>query len=248
MVHPLNQPLEDVPGLCGIVQGSILPDCYGLEAGQSAVGDLFNWFVSFSGRSHAELSQEAEQLRPGQSGLVALDWNNGNRTVLVDPLLSGLIVGQSLHTKPPEVYRALIEATAFGSLKIIERLETYGVEVRQVVACGGIAEKSPLVMQIYADVFNRPVKVSRSAQTCALGSAIFGAVAGGAYATVEEAQRVMSGFKDRSYEPDPSAAKMYRRLYGIYTMLHDAFGVGGTSHDLYSVMKRLIKIREEAHD
>jgi L-ribulokinase len=246
MVHPLDQPLEDVPGLCGIVNGSILPDCYGLEAGQSAVGDLFNWFVAFSGRSHEELTREAEKLRPGESGLVALDWNNGNRTVLVDPLLSGLLIGQTLHTTPAEVYRALIEATAFGSLKIIERLEEYGVQVEQVVACGGIAEKSPLVMQIYADVFNRPVKISRSAQTCALGSAIFAAVAGGAYESVQSAQEKMTGFKDEVYEPNSKAAKTYTLLYGIYTRLHDAFGDTGLSVPLNSLMKDLIEMRNNA--
>ncbi|HSI73594.1 MAG TPA: FGGY-family carbohydrate kinase [Fimbriimonas sp.] len=245
MVHPLDQPLEDVPGLCGIVKGSILPDCYGLEAGQSAVGDLFNWFVSFSGRSHAELSREAEELKPGQSGLVALDWNNGNRTVLVDPLLTGLLVGQTLHTTPGEVYRALIEATAFGSLKIIERLEKYGVVVEQVVACGGIAEKSPMVMQIYADVFNRPVKISRSAQTCALGSAIFAAVVGGAYESVQEAQSNMTGFKEQIYEPYADAVAIYRRLYAAYTDLHDAFGRTGATPDLSQVMKDLLALQHE---
>ncbi|HSI74123.1 MAG TPA: ribulokinase [Fimbriimonas sp.] len=246
MVHPLDQPLEDVPGLCGIVNGSILPDCYGLEAGQSAVGDLFNWFVSFSGRSHAELSREAEELQPGQSGLVALDWNNGNRTVLVDPLLTGLLVGQTLHTTPGEVYRALIEATAFGSLKIIERLEQYGVVVEQVVACGGIAEKSRMVMQIYADVFNRPVKVSRSAQTCALGSAIFAAVVGGAYESVQEAQSKMTGFKEAVYSPDPEAVSVYGRVYKLYSQLHDSFGIQDCPGSLANVMKDLLEIQNSA--
>ena len=131
-------------------------------------------------RPHADLTRAAEKLRPGESGLLALDWNNGNRTILVDPLLTGLLVGQTLHTTAPEIYRALVEATAFGALTIINRVEEYGVAVKEVVNCGGIAEKSPLVMQIYADVCNRPMKISRSAQTCALGAAIFGAVVGGA--------------------------------------------------------------------
>jgi L-ribulokinase len=245
MAHPLDEPLADVPGLCGIVKGSVLPDCYGLEAGQSAVGDIFNWFVRFCGRSHEELTNAAMQLKPGESGLVALDWNNGNRTVLVDPLLTGLIVGQTLQTEPAEVYRALIEATAFGSLKIIDRLEEYGVGVQEVVACGGIPEKSPLAMQIYADVFNRPVKVSRSAQTCALGSAIFAAVAGGFYETAEAAQEKMVGFKDHVYRPDPAAAAMYARLYKIYLQLHDAFGISEGNGTLANVMKDLIAIRKE---
>jgi L-ribulokinase len=248
MVHPLDQPLEDVPGLCGIVKGSILPDCYGLEAGQSAVGDLFGWFAAFSGKSHQELTTEAQRLKPGQSGLVALDWNNGNRTVLVDPLLTGLLVGQTLHTTPAEVYRSLIEATAFGSLKIVERLESHGVRIEEVVACGGIPDKSPFAMQIYADVLNRPVRVSRSGQTCALGSAIFGAVVGGAYDNVGEAQSAMTGFREQVYTPDPAAAAVYRRLYAIYSALHDAFGIAGSGVDLSRAMKDLIEIRRESQD
>jgi L-ribulokinase len=245
MVHPLDQPLADVPGLCGIVEGSILPEAYGLEAGQSAVGDIFNWFVRFSGQSHEALTDGALALKPGESGLLALDWNNGNRTVLVDPRLTGLLVGQTLHTTPAEAYRALIEATAFGALKIIERMEEYGVAVESVVNCGGIAEKSPLVMQIYADVTGRPMKVSRSGQTCALGSAIFGAVVGGAYPSVEAAQERMTGVKDTVYEPCGDAVAVYRRLYGLYTDLHDAFGTATWSGGLAHVMKELIAIRDE---
>ena len=147
------------------------------------------------GDPHANLTREAAKLKPGESGLLALDWNNGNRTILVDPLLTGLLVGQTLHTTAPEIYRALIEATAFGALTIINRFEEYGVTVEEVVNCGGIAEKNPFVMQIYADVCNRPMKISRSAQTCALGAAIFGAVVGGAYDDVEQAQQKMTGVK-----------------------------------------------------
>jgi L-ribulokinase len=245
MVHPLSEPLADIPGLCGIVRGSILPDAFGLEAGQSAVGDIFNWFVSFSGHSHEALTQGALALKPGESGLLALDWNNGNRTVLVDPLLTGLLAGQTLHTTPGEVYRALIEATAFGALTIIRRLEEYGVPVREVVNCGGIAEKSPLTMQIYADVCNRPMKVSRSAQTCALGSAIFGAVVGGAHASVAEAQTAMTGVKDRVYTPNPDAVAVYARLYALYMELHDGFGIAGHTSNVSGVMKELIAIRDE---
>ena len=209
MVAPMDRELPDIPGLCGIVPGSVLPGMYGLEAGQSAVGDIFNWFAKSlapseyagNGDAHAALSREAEKLLPGASGLLALDWNNGNRTILVDPLLTGLLVGQTLHTTAAEIYRALIEATAFGALTIINRLEEYGVKVKEVVNCGGIAEKNPLVMQIYADVCNRPMKISRSAQTCALGAAIFGAVAGGAYKTVQAAQRKMTGVKETVYKP-----------------------------------------------
>ena len=177
MVAPMDRALPDIPGLCGVVPGSIIPGMYGLEAGQSAVGDIFNWFVKHlapnqytaKGDPHVNLTRAALQLQPGQSGLLALDWNNGNRTILVDPLLSGLLVGQTLHTTAAEIYRALVEATAFGALTIINRFEQYGMAVKEVVNCGGIAEKNPFVMQIYADVCNRPMKVSRSAQTCAWG-------------------------------------------------------------------------------
>ncbi len=169
--------LADIPGLCGIVDGSVLPGYFGLEAGQSAVGDIFNWFVNYlqpGGKTgtHEALTNGAAKLKAGESGLLALDWNNGNRTILVDQRLTGLLVGQTLYTTPAEIYRALIEATAFGALTIINRFEEYGVKIEQVVNCGGIAEKNPVVMQIYADVTGRPMKISRSAQTCALGSAI----------------------------------------------------------------------------
>src|SRR5271169_2691425 len=176
-ISPNTKKLADVPGLCGIVDGSVLPGYFGLEAGQSAVGDIFNWWVNYirphgEKLSHQALNEQALKLKAGESGLLALDWNNGNRTILVDQRLTGLLVGQTLYTTPAEVYRALIEATAFGALTIINRFEEYGVKVGQIVNCGGIADKNPLVMQIYADVTGRPMKVSRSAQTCALGSAI----------------------------------------------------------------------------
>jgi L-ribulokinase len=251
MVAPLESNLPDIPGLCGIVPGSIVPNMYGLEAGQSAVGDIFNWFVkslspgqyAAGGDAHAALTREAGTIRPGASGLVALDWNNGNRTILVDPLLSGLLVGQTLHTTAAEVYRALVESTAFGALTIINRFEEYGVKVKEVVNCGGIAEKNPLVMQVYADVCNRPMKISRSAQTCALGAAIFGAVAGGGYKTVEAAQRKMTGVKDHVFKPSKTAAAVYAELYRIYRTLHDSFGTP-VKLSLNRVMKDLIAIRD----
>lgn len=247
MVHPLDEELADVPGLCGIVKGSVIPGMYGLEAGQSAVGDIFNWFVSELGQAgHEALTAEASTQRAGESGLIALDWNNGNRTILVDPLLTGAIVGLTLHTTPAEIYRALVEATAFGALKIINRLEEYGVMVKEVVNCGGIAEKNPFVMQIYADVCNRPMKVSRSAQTCALGSAIFGAVVGGVYKTAQDAQAAMTGVKERVYSPDPEEAATYAKLFALYSDLHDALGTKTWSGNLGHVMKELIVIRNEA--
>jgi L-ribulokinase len=250
---PLSQNLPAIPGLCGIVPESITPGMYGLEAGQSAVGDIFNWFVrnfdvSASGDSqsgHEKLTMAAMKLKPGESGLMALDWNNGNRTVLVDPLLTGLLIGQTLHTTAAEVYRALVEATAFGALTIIRRFEEYGVRVDQVINCGGIADKSPFVMQIYADVLNRPMKISRSGQTCALGAAIFAAVASGAHPSVEAAQAKMTGVKPTVYSPEPGNASIYARLYPIYRTLHDAFGTAAFNGSLSNVMKDLIGIRNE---
>jgi L-ribulokinase len=253
LVVPLEEKLADVPGVAGIVPGSIIPGMYGIEAGQSAVGDIFNWFARHlaashagNGESHTSLALEAARLRPGESGLVALDWNNGNRNILIDPLLTGLLVGQTLHTTAAEIYRALVEATAFGALTIINRIEEYGVEVKEVVNCGGIAEKSSLVMQIYADVCNRPMKISRAPQTCALGAAIFGAVVGGAYRTAEQAQRKMAGTRPTVYRPQRAAAAVYAQLYQIYRTLHDAFGTRNHKGNLYGVMKELIAIRDRA--
>lgn len=247
IVAPEQPELPYIPGLCGIVPGSVIPGFYGLEAGQSAVGDLFNWWVNYiqpHGHNHRSLDEAALKIKPGESGLLALDWNNGNRTVLVDQRLTGLLVGQTLYTTPAEVYRALVEATAFGALTIINRFEEYGVKVRQIINCGGIAEKSPLTMQIYADVTNRPMKISRSAQTCALGAAIAGAVAGGRFKSVAAAQKAMTGVKNVVYRPNPKAVKIYRDLYALYRQLHDAFGMAGTTATLANVMKDLLKIRD----
>jgi L-ribulokinase len=253
MVVPVGEKLADIPGLCGIVNGSILPGYYGLEAGQSAVGDIFNWFVNYiqplgkKAGSHEALSAAAAKLAPGESGLLALDWNNGNRTILVDQRLTGLLLGQTLYTTPGEIYRALIEATAFGALTIINRFEEYGVKVEQIVNCGGIAEKNPLVMQIYADVTGRPMKISRSAQTCALGAAIAGAVVAGrpagGYDSYAEAQKAMTGLKPRIFKPDPKAQAVYRELYPLYRQLHDAFGTRDWQGNLHAVMKQLLDIR-----
>ena len=247
MVAPVGEPLADIPGLCGIVNGSILPGFYGLEAGQSAVGDIFNWFVNYiRAGSHENLTTGAAKLKPGESGLLALDWNNGNRTILVDQRLTGLLLGQTLYTTPAEIYRALIEATAFGALTIINRFEEYGVKVAQIVNCGGIAEKNPLVMQIYADVTGRPMKVSRSAQTCALGAAIAGAVVAGAHRNYADAQKAMTGVKKRVFTPNPQAHSVYRELYPLYRKLHDAFGTKEWNGNLYDVMKKLLEIRQKA--
>jgi L-ribulokinase len=247
-ISPNDKQLADVPGLCGIVDGSVLPGHFGLEAGQSAVGDIFNWWVNYiqphgDKLSHRVLDAQASTLKPGESGLLALDWNNGNRTILVDQRLTGLLVGQTLYTTPAEVYRALVEATAFGALTIIKRFEEYGVKISSVVNCGGIAEKSPLTMQIYADVTGRPMKVSRSAQTCALGSAIAAAVVAGAHKDYPSAQKAMTGLKPKVYKPNAKAQATYRELYAFYKTLHDAFGTKEWNGNLFGVMKQLIEIR-----
>jgi L-ribulokinase len=247
-VWPNTDTLADVPGLCGIVNGSVLPGCFGLEAGQSAVGDIFNWFVNYiqpggKAGTHEALTAAAAKLQAGESGLLALDWNNGNRTILVDQRLTGLLVGQTLYTTPAEIYRALIEATAFGALTIINRFEEYGVKIEQVVNCGGIAEKNPVVMQIYADVTGRPMKVSRSAQTCALGSAVAAAVVAGVHKDFAAAQKAMTGLKPRAFKPDPKAHAVYRELYPLYRQMHDAFGTKEWNGNLFGVMKQLIEIR-----
>jgi L-ribulokinase len=213
------------------------------------VGDIFNWWVNYiqpggpKAGSHEALAKAAAKLQPGESGLLALDWNNGNRTILVDQRLTGLLLGQTLYTTPAEIYRALIEATAFGALTIINRFEEYGVKIEQVVNCGGIAEKNPLVMQIYADVTGRPMKISRSAQTCALGAAIAGAVVAGVHRDFASAQKAMTGLKPKIYQPDEAAHAVYRELYVLYRTLHDAFGTQAWNGTLHGVMKQLIDIR-----
>ena len=254
-IAPKAERLGDIPGICGIVDGSILPDFYGIEAGQSAVGDLLNWWVERiclgEASLHASLSHEAAALAPGGSGLLALDWNNGNRTVLVDTRLTGLILGQTLHTTRADIYRALIEATAYGARAIIERLGEYGVAIERVVCCGGIAEKNDLFLQIYADVIGQPMLLAGSAQTPALGAAVAAAVTAGAAAgghgSWKEAQRAMTRLKDVRFEPRPEARRIYDELYGLYRELHDSFGgVAGARSDLPSLMKRLLAIKERA--
>ena len=254
-VWPNDEPLADIPGLCGIVDGSVLPGFYGLEAGQSGVGDIFNWFVNYIQPggdklgSHEALSERAAILKPGESGLLALDWSNGNRTVLVDQRLSGLILGQTLHTSAEEIYRALIEATAFGALIIINRFEEFGVKIKEVINCGGIAEKNPLVMQIYADILGREMKIARSSQTCALGSAIAGAVAAGeergGYTTFPEAQEKICRVKDIIFRPQAENHQIYSRLFRLYKDLHDAFGTKEWSGNLFHVMKELLDLRDQ---
>lgn len=257
MIHPQTEKLNDVPGVCGIVNGSVRDGFFGIEAGQSGVGDIFLWFVNNLvpekyGKSSEEkfknLEKAASKLKAGESGLLALDWNNGNRTILVDARLTGLLVGQTLHTQPHEIYSALLEATGFGALAIIDRLEEYGVEVKEVINCGGLAVKNSLLMQIYADIIGRPMKISRSEQTPALGAGIFAAVAAGekvgGYDTIDEAQKVMTGI-GKVYNPNLQNHKVYKKLYKLYKQIHDAFGTKEWSGTMYNVMKDLLSIRNE---
>ena len=254
MVVPNETPLPDIPGLCGIVDGSILPDHFGLEAGQSAVGDIFLWFVNHlvpdsygttNDEKFANMEAKLSRLKPGETGLLGLDWNNGNRTILVDVRLSGLILGQTLHTEAHEIYRALIESTAFGALTIIKRIEEYGVPVNEVINTGGLAAKNETLMQIYADVLGRPLKVSASEQTCALGAALFGAAASGRL-SLADAQASCCQVRPRVYKPIARNQSVYQRLYALYHTLHDAFGTASWSGSLSQVMKEVIAIRDQA--
>lgn len=249
----LSDQMQAVPGLCGVVRDGIIPGMYGYEGGQSCVGDGFQWFIEHCvpaayteeaasrGISiHALLREKAMPLKPGESGLVALDWFNGNRSVLADADLSGLIVGLNLQTRPEEIYRALIEATAYGTRKIIEAFAASGIEVGDLVAAGGIPRKDPMAMQIYADVLGRPVKVAATTQGGALGSAIFAAVAANCYPDTETAVKAMVPPPAVVYDPIPENVESYDTLYAVYSELHDWYGRGGSD-----VMKKLRAIRAE---
>lgn len=244
-----------VEGMCGVVEDGIIGGLFGFEAGQSGVGDIFAWFVDnavppyyfeVAAREgtdvHAVLEREAARLRPGESGLLALDWWNGNRSILVDVDLSGLLVGATLSTRAPHIYRALLEATAFGTRVIVESFEAAGVPIHEIVACGGLPEKNRLLMQIYADVTGKEFRVAGSAQVPALGSAIFGAVAAGSaaggYDSVGVATERMARLGNARYSPNPANRVTYDQLYGEYLRLHDTFGRGEND-----VMKTLRAIR-----
>ncbi|MEZ5965963.1 MAG: ribulokinase [Planctomycetota bacterium] len=243
-VAPDTGSVPDARGLSGVVRGSILPGMLGFEAGQSAVGDVFAATARLlQAGDHEGLSEAARALRAGESGLLALDWHNGNRCVLVDPALSGAVLGLSLHTTPGELYRAMIEATAFGARVIVERMVELGVPVRALIACGGIASKSPLVMQIYADVLGRPLRVAASTQASALGAAIMGAVVGGAFADAASAQRALVAAPTREYVPRAGERDVYDELFRAYSVLHDAFGTRTGAGELGGVMKQLLALR-----
>lgn len=251
IVAPEEQELPFIPGLCGIVPESVLPKYHGLEAGQSAVGDLFGWWVDTvladSSHTHASLTEDATLLKPGESGLLALDWNNGNRCLLCDSQLTGLILGQTIQTKSSEIYRALVEATAFGARMILEQMANHGIQINNVIACGGLAEQNPMLMQIYADITHCEILISSSNQTCALGSAIAGSVVGGVYPDITTAQSHLTFTKSMSYKPDQSSATIYNSLFKLYKLLHDSFGIQSDSPaSLSKVMKELLKIRQKA--
>lgn len=252
--HVMNSSvLAEVPGMCGVVDGGILEGRWGYEAGQSGVGDILAWYVNhqvpgeYAQRAqerglslHELLTELAAEQAPGAHGLVALDWHSGNRSVLVDHELSGLLIGQTLSTTPEEIYRALIEATAFGTRTIIEAFNASGVEVREFVAAGGLL-RNPVLMQIYADVIGLPISTIRSAQGPALGSAIHAAAAAGAYPDVRAAAAVMGGRIREAYTPNPHAQRIYDELFAEYTALHDYFGRGGNN-----VMRRLKALRRNS--
>lgn len=247
---------KQVPGMCGVVEDGVMPGYFGYEAGQSCVGDHFAWFIDNclpkeyydeaekqGVNIHRFLRNKAEKLAPGQSGLLALDWWNGNRSVLVDVDLTGMILGMTLQTKPEEIYRALIEATAYGTRMIIETFRESGVAIDEFYASGGISQKDPMTMQIYADVINMPIKIAGSDQGPALGSAIFASVAAGAenggYDSVYEAARVMGKVKDKMYYPVEENVKTYDKLFSEYRTLHDYFGRG--ENDVMKCLKKIAK-------
>jgi L-ribulokinase len=240
-----------VEGIQGVVRDGILPGFYGYEAGQAATGDLFAWFVKNFTPSGDEssafdaLQKRAAALRPGESGVVALDWWNGNRSILINPELSGLVMGLTLNTRPEDLFRALMEATGFGTRVIIENYAEQGVPVDEVIVCGGIAEKNPLLLQIYADITRRPLAKAAAEHTCALGAAIFGAAAagaeGGGYDSIDEAVKRMAPAPSEVYTPNREAGEVYDRLFGLYMEAHDLFG-----RRERRIMERLRALRRSA--
>ncbi|MDQ0206871.1 ribulokinase [Alkalicoccobacillus murimartini] len=251
----LGEKETEVEGMCGVVEDGIIPGYFGYEAGQSAVGDIFAWFVKHGVSSqveseaakaqlniHSYLEEKAAVYNPGETGLLALDWWNGNRSVLVDTELSGVILGLTLHSKPEEIYRALLEATAFGTKKIIDAFNDHGIHIDEVYACGGLPQKNRLLMQIYADVTNIEIKVSAASQTPALGAAMFAAVAAGSsyggYDSITDAAQAMSRIQEETFKPIQENVAIYKELYEEYSTLHDYFGRGEND-----VMKRLRRLK-----
>ena len=260
--HVMNATsLHEVPGMCGVVDGGIVAGEFGYEAGQSGVGDIFAWYLDHGvpagyaaeadrrGISLFDLlSEDAAREPAGAHGLIALDWLNGNRSVLVDHHLSGAIVGLTLATRPPDIYRALVESTAFGTRVILDAFSAAGCGVTDFVAAGGLL-KDRFVMQVYADVLRRPISVITSDQGPALGSAIHAAVAAGAYTGVPAAAAVMGGKREAAYAPDPASADVYDELYAEYARLHDYFGRGANEvmHRLRAIRDRSLARQEDNH-
>jgi L-ribulokinase len=251
----LSNNLSEVPGMCGVVDGGIVPGLYGYEAGQSGVGDIFAWFVKHAvppeyheaARKrgidlHDHLESEASRQEPGEHGLLALDWWNGNRSVLVDAELSGLLIGATLSTRAPDIYRALVEATAYGTRTIVESFEERGVPVDELIVAGGLT-KNRMLMQIYADVTGRPLGIVGSDQGPALGSAMHAAVAAGVYPDIEAAAKKMGKLRPDAYKPVEEHRVTYDALYGEYQALHDYFGRGEND-----VMKHLKVIQRRVKE
>ncbi len=242
---------SNIKGVASVAKESVLPNYIGIEAGQAAVGDVLNWYVNNvlnNSKTHQELTLKAEKLIAGESGLLALDWNNGNRSILADPTLSGLIVGQSLQTKDFEIYRALIEATAFGAKVIIEDMERQGVVINEVVNCGGITHKNALFMQIYADIINKPMKVAATDETVALGAALMGSYiaykAEGKTVSYNKLQAQSCSIKEHVFKPNSTNVNIYNKLYKLYLKLHDAFGKEGETVNMFNIMKKLIALKK----
>jgi L-ribulokinase len=232
-----------LPGITGVVRDGILPGSYGYEAGQTAVGDMLAWFVRALGAqagAYAELEQGAARLSPGETGLVALDWFNGNRSILADADLSGAIFGLTLQSSAEEIYRALLESIAFGNRRIIENFDEHGIAISEIVACGGIAEKSPLLMQMIADTSGRPVHVPASSEIPARGAALFGAVAAGVFDGIGEAIEATRPPHARTYAPDLAAQAIYDQVYAVYRNLYDSLGQSQSRlmHDLKRIRTR----------
>jgi L-ribulokinase len=241
--------LPAIEGISGVAEESILPGYYGLEAGQSAVGDIFKWYkekICGTEISYLELEDQASQLKPGQSGLMALDWNNGCRNIYCDHELTGLLLGQTLNTSKPEIYRALIEATGFGAKLILERLQKYQIKIDKIVCCGGLSQKNKLLVQIYADIFNCDVAINTTEQTCALGGAIAAAVCAGkkngGYNNFKEAIASMVPSSPLTYKPIKENSKIYNDLYQIYKEVAEGFA-GKKDISLNQVMKKLISLK-----
>ena len=244
IVHPEEVRL---PGITGVVKDGILPGMYGYEAGQAAVGDMLAWFVErmvMDSGSYGALEESAARIEPGETGLVALDWWNGNRTILADADLTGAIFGLGLHTTREQIYRALLESIAFGSRRIMDNFEQYGLVLSQIVACGGIAERSPLMMQLLADTSGRQVNVPEVNEIPARGAALFGAVAAGVYADIGEAIEATRPRRVRTYEPNLEAKQTYDRVYEIYRTLYDT--LGRSEVRLVHELKRIRSQRRDA--